>query len=92
MAKKRSIIIISIIILVSLIISVYIPNREKIRENEDTSISYSLTVKDGKTGVTDGVNIVIEPQYDEIIIPNKHRAVFMCRKGEERKFVNYQNF
>ena len=91
MAKKRSIIIISIIILVSLMISIYIPNREKIEENEDTTISYSVTEKDGKIGVTDGVNIIIEPQYDEIIIPNQHRAVFMCRKDEERKFVNYEN-
>ena len=91
MAKKRSIIIISIIILVSLMISVYIPNKEKIEENNDTSISYFVTEKDGKIGVTDGVNIIIEPQYDEIIIPNKHKAVFMCQKEDNKKFVNYNN-
>lgn len=91
MSKKRSIIIISVIILVSLIISIYIPNREKIEENEDLSISYETIENDGKIGVSDGVNIIIEPQYDEIIIPNQHRAVFMCRKEDNRKFVNYQN-
>lgn len=91
MSRKRSIIIISVIILVSLILSIYIPNREKIEENENMSISYETIEKDGKIGVSDGVNIIIEPQYDEIIIPNQHRAVFMCRKDENRKFVNYEN-
>lgn len=91
MSRKLSIIVISIIILVSLIISIYIPNREKIEENENTSIIYSVIEKDGKIGVTDGVNMIIEPQYDEIIIPNQHRPVFMCRNEEKRKFVNYDN-
>ena len=81
MSRKVSIIVISIIILVSLIISIYIPNREKIEENENTSIIYSIIEKDGKMGVTDGVNMIIEPQYDEIIIPNQHRPVFMCRNN-----------
>ena len=35
--------------------------------------------------------MIIEPQYDEIIIPNQHRPVFMCRNEEKRKFVNYDN-
>ena len=48
MSRKRSIIIISIIILVSLMISIYIPNREKIEENEDMSIIYETIEKDGK--------------------------------------------
>lgn len=91
MSRKSSIIVIIIIILVSLVISIYIPNREKIEENEDISISYKTIEKEGKIGVTDGVNMIITPQYDEIIIPNQHRAVFMCRNGENKKFVNYDN-
>lgn len=91
MTKKRSIVAITIIVLTSLIISIYIPNREKIEETENTSISYSVIEKDGQKGVTDGVNMILEPKYDEIIIPNQHRAVFMCRKGNESKFVNEQN-
>ena len=91
MAKKRSIIIISAIIIVSLMISIYIPNREKIEEKENTSISYSVIEADGKMGVTDGVNIIIEPSYDEVVIPNQQKAVFMCRNEENIKFVNYEN-
>jgi len=91
MSKKRSIVIISIIIVISLIISIYIPNKEKIEETENTTINYSTIESDNKIGVTDGVNMIIEPQYDEIIIPNSHRAVFMCQNGENKKFVNQNN-
>lgn len=88
MTRKISIIAIAIIILVSLIISIYIPNREKIEETENTSISYYVIEKDGKKGVTDGVNLIIEPKYDEIIIPNPHRTVFRCINGYDEKFVD----
>ena len=91
MSKKISIVAIVIIIVVSLLISIYIPNKEKIEETENTSINYSVMEKDGKKGVTDGVNRIIEPQYDEIIITNPHRAVFLCSNGEEEKFVNERN-
>lgn len=88
MSKKISILIISIIIVASLAISIFVPNKDKIKETEDTSINYSITEKNGKYGVSQNGNIIIEPQYDEIIIPNVHRAVFMCKNGEENKFIN----
>lgn len=91
MSKKVSIIAICIIIVVSLVISIYIPNREKIEETEDTSINYSIIDENGKSGVAKNGDIIIEPQYDEIIIPNSHRAVFMCKNGENKKFVNGEN-
>lgn len=91
MSKKVSIIAICIIIVVSLVISIYIPNREKIEETEDTSINYSIIEKDGKSGVAKNGDTIIEPQYDEIIIPNSHRAVFMCKNSENKKFVNGEN-
>ena len=91
MSRKVSIIAICIIIVISLMISIYIPNREKIEETEDTSISYETIQKDGKMGVTDGVNMIIELKYDEIIIPNEHRAVFLCRNEESATFVNQRN-
>ena len=89
--SKKSIIVISFIIVISLMISIYIPNKEKIEETEDTTISYKTIEKDGKIGVTDGVNMIIEPQYEEIIIPNEHREVFMCINQENKKFVNSDN-
>lgn len=92
MSKKVSIVTISvIIIIISLLISIYIPNREKIEETENTTISYETIEKDGKIGVTDGVNMIITPQYDEIIIPNSHRTVFWCKNGENEKFINQEN-
>ena len=91
MSKKISIVIIGIIIGISLLISIYIPNRQKIEETEDTSINYSTIEKDGKIGVVEGQNVIIEPQYNEIIIPNKHRAVFVCKAQENQVIVNDKN-
>lgn len=92
MSKKVSVIIVCIIIIISLAISIYIPNKEKISsEKEDTSKNYLTIEIDGKFGVKDGEDIIIEPQYDKIIIPNEHRDVFMCESKEETKFVNSNN-
>ena len=91
MSRKISIIIICIIILVSLVISIYIPYREKIEETEDTSIKYSILEENGKKGVAKNGETIIEPQYDEIIIPNPHRDVFLCKNAEDEKFVNAEN-
>ena len=91
MSKKRSVVIITIIIVISLLISIYIPNRDKIEENEDNSINYSIVENEGKMGISKNGNIIIEPQYDKVIIPNSHRAVFMCVNGENQKFVNDKN-
>lgn len=91
MSKKISIITICVIIAISLIISIYIPNREKIDETEDTSINYTIIEENGKSGVAKNGNMIIEPQYNEVIILNSHRAVFMCKNGENKKFVNEEN-
>ena len=92
MSKKISIIIVAIIIVISLAISIYIPNRDKIEtEKEDTSKNYSTIEKDGKMGVVEGDDVIIEPQYEKIIIPNEHRAVFMCQNDNDKKFVNAKN-
>lgn len=91
MSKKISIILVGIVISISLFLSIYIPNRGKI-ESEDVSINYSTIEENGKIGVIDkNKNIVIEPQYEKIIIVNPHRAVFICQSGEERKIVNNKN-
>lgn len=91
MSKKISIIIICIIIVISLGMSIYIPNRDKIEETENFSITYSLIEKQGKIGVSKNGEVIINPQYDEIIIPNEHRDVFLCELEENVKFVNAEN-
>lgn len=92
MTKKTSIIVVIsiVIILISLVISIYIPNREKIdNEIEDKSIIYETIEKDGKIGVINqNEEIVVEPKFDEIIIPNEHRAVFICEISGEKKVLN----
>ena len=91
MSKKISWITISIIIFISLVISIYIPNRKKIEETEDVSINYSVIQDGEKFGVEKNGEVIIEPQYDEIIIPNPHREVFCCKKEENKMFVNSEN-
>lgn len=93
MSKKISIAVVVIIVIISLAISIYIPNKDKIKEEkEDTSINYSTIEEDGKIGVVDqNGKEIIEPQYEKIIIPNEHRAVFMCQNGKDKKFVDSKN-
>ena len=92
MSKKISIIIVAIIVIISLAISIYLPNKDKLsNEKIDTSKNYETIEMNGKIGVKDGKNVIIEPQYDKIIIPNEHKDVFMCESGEDAKFVNSKN-
>lgn len=91
MSRKLSVILICIAIVISLGISIYIPNRNKIQEAEDTSINYKNVEIDGKLGIIEGEKIIIEPQYEDIIILNPHRAVFVCRSGDNQKIVNANN-
>lgn len=86
MSKKISIIggIVAVLIILSLIFSIYIPNKKKIeKEKEEKSASYYLLKQDNKFGVIDEKgNKIIEPKYTEIIIPNIHKAVFLCYEDE----------
>lgn len=94
MSKKISlIIVVSILIILSLVISIYMPNKKKIEKNiEETSISYYLLKSEENFGVIDEKGeIIIEPQYSEIIIPNSHKAVFLCYKENETKILNNKN-
>lgn len=95
MAKKTSIIVVIsiVIIVISLIISIYLPNKKAIDEKiEDNSVSYYLLKKGEKFGVINGSgDVVIKPEYGEIIIPNPHRAVFMCKTDKENKILNDKN-
>ena len=88
MTKKTSIIVIIsvVIILISLLISIYLPNKDKIsEEKEDKSISYYLLKRQEMFGIINqNGEIVIEPQYKEIIIPNPHKAVFICKNKEKK--------
>ena len=90
MSKKSGIIVLVIILmLISVIISIYIPNIKKINQQEDTSIVYSVFEENKKYGVKDEKQkIIIEPQYKEIIIVNPHRDVFICENEDGKVILN----
>lgn len=56
------------------------------------SYNYYPVVKKQKYGVIDlQGNILIEPQYKNVIIPNPLKDVFICIKDDESKVVRNQN-
>lgn len=95
MKKKISIVtLVIIIIAISLVISIYIPNKDKLKKNieEDKSVSYYLLKRDENFGVINqNGDIIIEPQYEDITIPNPHKAVFICEKDGKHKVLNEKN-
>lgn len=91
MSKKISIIAVVItLVIISLIISIYLPNKQKIEKNmEEKSTSYYLLKKDEKFGViNDKGNIIVQPQYTEVVIPNLHKAVFLCYNEDKEIVLN----
>ncbi|MCI8273604.1 MAG: WG repeat-containing protein [Clostridia bacterium] len=95
MVKKTSIIVVIsiVIIAISLLISIYIPNKHKIEnKTEDNSMSYYLLKENEKFGVINlEGDVVIKPQYEEIIIPNIHKPVFVCREEDKNIILNNKN-
>ena len=91
MSKKISIIAVVItLVIISLIISIYLPNKQKIEKNmEEKSTSYYLLKKDEKFGViNDKGNIIVQPKYTEVVIPNLHKAVFLCYNEDKEIVLN----
>ena len=71
-----------IIIIIGLIITgwILIKNRKiNVKEEAVKEYNYFLLSEDGKTGVIDKTgNVIIEPTYDYIEIPNPEKAIFVC--------------
>lgn len=84
LGKKRNIVIIGVIALIIIIsllgIYLYTDYQNKKYEVEEiVSYLYYPTYENGKMGVIDTKgNIVLEPIYDDIKIPNPGKAVFIC--------------
>ena len=65
------------------------PNRKKIVQKiEETSTYYKLKQDDKYGIINEKGELVLEPQYEEIIIPNLNKAVFICKNGDEQKILN----
>lgn len=51
--------------------------------------NYFVLKKENLFGVMDRTgNIIIDPQYDEVKIPNPEKAIFVCKQGDTSKVLN----
>lgn len=93
MKKTLKTIMFVLFIILILGLSIYLPNKDKINEEvEDKSIIYSLIEENGKYGVKDqNDEIIVQIQYENIIIPNEHRDVFFCYNGEQETILDKNN-
>lgn len=93
MKKTLRIIMFVLFIILILGLSIYLPNKDKINEEvEDKSIIYSLIEENGKYGVKNqNDEIIVQIQYENIIIPNEHRDVFFCYNGEQETILDKNN-
>jgi hypothetical protein len=94
---KKSTIIKFIIVLIIVMIAFWgILNYLKNRNNEvleKVEYNYFVLFQNEKMGVIDReANIIIEPEFDNIIIPNPAKDVFLCSNNEEKnKYLNRNN-
>ncbi len=97
MKKKNVIIVILILVFVFAIvgISIYEVTNENSRKYEIAKIEeykYFVFKHNSKYGVIDRQgNTIIEPEYEEIKIPNPEKDLFICYKDEEEKILNKDN-
>lgn len=92
---KKKHIIISIVVLVILIIlgiviyNISVENGKKYDIVQVKEYNYFVMKHDNKYGVIDKVgNIIINPEYDGIKIPNPEKAVFICSSASNSKVLN----
>lgn len=98
MNKKLKIAIIALVIIAIVAsITIFLVNKIK-QENRQYEIlqideyNYFVLYSQEKFGVIDrNGNIVIEPEYDMVKIPNPLEKIFVCYTGEETKIVNDKN-
>ena len=96
MKKKRLIIIgILILVIIAIVVSliIYFSNRAKYVFDVEyvSNIEYSTVRIDDKYGVIDGNgNIVIEPTYNVIQIPNPSKPVFVCMSNYNTEAKEYE--
>ena len=95
MSKKAKISIV-VFILIAIVAFLFIKNHNK-KSMEYTlakvnNYNYFIIKQSNKYGVieTKG-NVVIEPVYDEVIIPNPERDIFVCYKDNTPICLNSKN-
>ncbi len=82
--KKISLLVLIVIIIIAIIIGIIIAiNKSKenytVEQISTADINYYKIISDGKSGVIDKAgNVIIEPEYNTIKIPNPKEAIFIC--------------
>ena len=82
--KRISIIVLIVILIIAIISGIIIAiNRSKenytVEKIENADINYYKIISNGKSGVIDkSGNIIIEPEYNTIKIPNPKEPIFIC--------------
>ena len=93
---KRNFIIRNVIIAIILIaiivgVSVYFiyTNGRKYEIEQVTTYNYFVLKKDNLSGVIDrGGNTIIDAEFDNVIIPNPEKALYVCYEGDNTKVLN----
>lgn len=91
--KKAVVITVTSVLVVALIILglfLYLDHQNKqYKVEEVANFKYYVLYKDNKMGVIDTKgNIIVEPIYDDVKIPNPQRSVFICEKDESKIVQN----
>ena len=98
--KKKNIIIIivAIVVILALVIGGFFIYKAIKNSSEDYQIAevkeynYFLLNQDDKFGVIDKTgNIIVQPQYEEVTIPNPEKAVFICSNDGNTQVYNEKN-
>ncbi len=95
--KNKKVIISIFIVLVILAIAFMIKGAtdsgRKYSVETVENVDYFVLQKDGKYGVIDKTaNIVVEPSYENVVIPNPSKAVFICyTENKDIKVLNEKN-
>lgn len=92
--KKKVIVVLSIIILIIGIISIIKYNKNKSKFNytieQISEVNYFLLMQNNKYGVINkNGDIVVDPIYDVVEIPNASKSVFICKGNYDQNSGEY---
>ncbi len=86
--------VVIVILLILLIVGLFVVDYKNKEYNliEISNYKYYVLNSDGKYGIIDtSGNIVIEPIYDNIKLPNPEKAIFICKLEDKSIVVNEKN-
>ena len=80
-SKLRKIVVLIVVLIIGVIIGSVIYNYLKTKYDVEEVVEekYLILIEENKVGVTDNNgNVIIQPQYVEVQIPNPSKAIFVC--------------